>query len=223
LLAARRAVDATANHPSADNCPKERTVSPVVATLVVLAAVLPLIGIAVIISYNRFVIQRNLVVESWSQVDVELARRHDLIPNLVDTVKRYAAHERQVVAAVTEARTSATHARAHDGNDRHKRAVAENALTRAVAAIVTVAENYPQLRASENFLGLQHQLVNTEDRIAAGRRFHNGNVRALNTRVESVPSALVARAFGFTRASYFPLDDPSVRHTVPVDFGSAAQ
>jgi LemA protein len=193
----------------------------VAVVLLVVAGLVLLVGIGVAVSYNRFVRQRNLVRESWSQVDVELQRRHDLIPNLVEAVKGYAAHERQVLEAVTSARAAAETTRAQAGDDREQRAGVENALNRAVVALIGVAERYPDLRASENFLALQEELVDTEDRIAAGRRFYNGNVRALNTRVEAFPSALVARAFGFTTAAYFPLDDPGARAAVAVAFGHA--
>jgi len=188
----------------------------------VLLGIVVVIAIGLAVSYNRFVRQRNLVRESWQQVDVELQRRHDLIPNLVDTVKAYAAHERQVFDAVTQARAAAEQVRAQAGDDRARRADAENALSRAVTAVVAVAENYPQLKASQNYLALQEELVDTEDRIAAGRRFYNGNVRALNTRVEAFPSNLVANAFHFTTAEYFELEDPGARQAVRVDLGGPA-
>ena len=188
----------------------------------VLLGIVVVIAIGLAVSYNRFVRQRNLVRESWQQVDVELQRRHDLIPNLVDTVKAYAVHERQVFDAVTQARAAAEQVRAQAGDDRARRADAENALSRAVTAVVAVAENYPQLKASQNYLALQEELVDTEDRIAAGRRFYNGNVRALNTRVEAFPSNLVANAFHFTTAEYFELEDPGARQAVRVDLGGPA-
>lgn len=188
----------------------------------VLLGIVVVIAIGLAVSYNRFVRQRNLVRESWQQVDVELQRRHDLIPNLVDTVKAYAVHERQVFDAVTQARAAAEQVRAQAGDDRARRADAENALSRAVTAVVAVAENYPQLKASQNYLALQDELVDTEDRIAAGRRFYNGNVRALNTRVEAFPSNLVANAFHFTTAEYFELEDPGARQAVRVDLGGPA-
>ena len=172
--------------------------------LVIVGGVVLIVLLGLIVSYNRFVTQRNLIKESWSQVDVELQRRHDLIPNLVDTVKGYAAHERSVFEAVTAARTAAQRA----GDDRAARADAENTLNKAVTALVAVAENYPQLRASENFLQLQHELVDTEDRIAAGRRFYNGNVRALNIRVEAFPSNLVASVFHFDVGRVLPARRP---------------
>ena len=196
--------------------------SAVGIVLIVAGALVVIVALGLIVSYNRFVTQRNLVGESWSQVDVELQRRHDLIPNLVETVRGYAAHERQVFDAVTQARAQAEQARVVDGGDRARRADAENTLNRAVGRLVAVAESYPQLRANENFLALQAELVDTEDRIAAGRRFYNGNVRALNTRIEAVPSNLVANMFKFKQAAYFPLEDPAARAAIKVDFGGTA-
>lgn len=196
--------------------------SPTMVVLLTIVGVSAIIGIAVIVSYNRFVTQRNLIAESWRQIDVELQRRHDLIPNLVETVRGYATHERQVFEAVTSARADAENLHAQSA-DPTRRAEGENVLSKAVTAVVLVAENYPQLRANENYLALQRELVDTEDRIAAGRRFYNGNVRAFNVRVESVPSNLVASRFHFTVASYFPLDDPGARAAVTVDLGTSAQ
>ena len=184
--------------------------------LIVVGAVVVVLGLSLAVSYNRFVSQRNLVAESWSQVDVELQRRHDLIPNLVATVKGYAAHEQQTLSAVTEARVAAEQAKSADPDTR---ATAENQLTKAVGSLVAVAENYPDLKASTNYLQLQNELVDTEDRIAAGRRFYNANVRAINTRVEAFPSSLIAGWFHFSKATYFPLDDPAARHAVQVNLG----
>ena len=178
-----------------------------------------LIALGFVVSYNRFVRQRNLVQESWRQVDVELTRRHDLIPNLVETVKGYAAHERTVLEAVTDARTQAQ-AAATGGAGPAGQAQAENTLVRSLGGLFAVAENYPTLKADTNFLALQQQLGETEDRIAAGRRFYNGNVRALNTRIEAFPSSIVAGIGHFTKADYFQTDDPAVRAPVTVDFGS---
>lgn len=192
--------------------------------LIVVGAVVVLVLLGIVASYNRFVRQRNLVAESWRQVDVELQRRHDLIPNLVEVVRAYAAHERQVLETVARARAGAESARTEAADDRQRRASAENQLSAAVGAVVAVAESYPQLKADQNFLALQQELVDTEDRIAAGRRFYNGNVRALNTRVEAFPSNLVAGWFHIGTADYFPLDDPKARSAaaVRVDLGGSA-
>src|SRR6266498_2311138 len=164
-------------------------------TLAVVGGIVVLLLISLMVMYNRFVTQRNLVRESWRQIDVELQRRYDLIPNLIETVKGYAAHERGVLQAV-----------------------AEGALSGALSRLLVTVEAYPDLKANQNFVVLQQQLVETEDRIAAGRRFYNGNVRALNTRVESFPSNLVAGMFKFHAEEYFEVNDPTVRATPRVDF-----
>jgi LemA protein len=180
--------------------------------LVVVGLVL-LLALAIVVSYNRFVRQRNLVQESWKQVDVELRRRYDLIPNLIETVKGYAAHESGVIQAVTTARTAAEQA-----GTVAQQATAETALGRSLGGLFAVAENYPTLKADGNFLALQNQLAETEDRIAASRRFYNGNVRALNTRVEAFPSSVIASSFHFAKADYFEVEDPAVRAPVQVKF-----
>ena len=184
-----------------------------IVLLVLLAVVLVALvwGVA---TYNGFVRLRNLVQEAWRQIDVELHRRHDLIPNLVETVKGYASHERQTFEDVTRARNAA----ATPGATPAEQAAQEGVLTSALRQLFAVAEAYPQLRASENFMGLQAQLAETEDRIAAGRRFYNGNVRALNVRVESFPSSIVASTFGFRKAEYFEVSDPEVRAAPDVRF-----
>jgi len=188
----------------------------------IIIGVVVLLLLGVVASYNRFVRQRNLVQESWRQVDVELKRRHDLIPNLIETVKGYAAQERTVLQAVTDARASAVATSQAATSGVAAQAQAETVLGRALGGLLAVAENYPDLKSSQNFLSLQQQLAETEDRIAAARRFYNGNVRALNTRVESVPSSLVAAMFNFHKADYFELDDPAERAPVAVDFSSIA-
>ncbi|MDP3713387.1 MAG: LemA family protein [Mycobacteriales bacterium] len=183
--------------------------------LYVVLGVVALLALSVVVSYNRFVRQRNLVQESWRQVDVELRRRHDLVPNLVETVKGYAAHEKAVLTDVTAARAAAVAA----GGGVAASAVAESALAGSLRSLFAVAEAYPDLKAAGPFQQLAAQLAETEDRIAAGRRFYNGNVRALNTRVEAFPSSIVASLFGFSKAEYFEVEDPAVRAPVVVDFG----
>ena len=172
------------------------------------------VGVWLAVSYNRFVSLRNLVQEWGRQIDVQLKRRYDLIPNLVETVKGYAAHERGVFEAVTQARALA----ASPGSTPGQQAQQENMLTGALRQLFAVAEAYPDLKASTNFQQLQAQLAETEDRIAAGRRFYNGNVRGLNTRVESFPSNIVAKLFHFVRAEYFQADDPETRANPQVSF-----
>ena len=186
----------------------------------IIAAIVVVLFLAFIASYNRFVRQRNLVQESWRQVDVELGRRHDLIPNLVETVKGYATQERTVLQSVTEARTAAVQALQNQASGVTQQAQAETTLGRALNGLFAVAENYPDLKSSQNFLALQNELTDTEDRIAAARRFYNGNVRALNTRVEAFPSSVIASMFNFSKADYFEIDDPAVRAPVAVDFSS---
>ena len=182
--------------------------------IIVVVAVVVLFAIGVVVSYNRFISQRNLVQESWRQVDVELHRRYDLIPNLVSTVRAYATHERAVFAEVTRLRQLASE---RDG-DLAGRAQQESALSGALRQLFAVVENYPALKSNQNFLGLQQQLAETEDRIAAGRRFYNANVRAYNTRVEAFPSNLIASRFRFAKADYFEVEEAEVRAAPAVDF-----
>lgn len=180
--------------------------SPAAVTGLAVGLPVLVLGLYLLVSYNRFASQRALVEESWSQVDVELQRRHDLVPNLVRTVQGYAAHEAAVLERVTAARAAAE---AHRSDAPERRRPFEEELGGAVHGLVAVAEGYPDLKASASFLHLQQELTNTEDRIAAGRRFYNGNVRALNTRVRSVPSNLVASMFGFGTKDYFELSEPA--------------
>lgn len=187
---------------------------PLEIGLLVAIGVLLVVVLSVIVMYNRFVRQRTLVHESWGQTDVELTRRHDLIPNLVSTVQGYAAHERQVLETLTRAREDA---RAHQADDPKARETFEDRLGGAVDAVLARVEAYPDLKASDNFLQLQRQLTNTEDRIAAARRFYNGNVRAYNTRVRTFPSNLVASAFGFDLEQFFEIRDAAQRVAPPVD------
>ena len=158
-------------------------------------------------SHNRFVRLRNLVAESWRQVDVELVRRHELVPNLVEVVRGYAAHERAVLDRVAAIRARAVAPSPTVG----QQAGDEVALTDELRTLFAVGEGYPELRADRHFLALQQQLAETEDRIAAARRFYNGNVRALNTRVEMFPSSVVASLFRFGPAEYFLVDEVQVR------------
>jgi LemA protein len=182
-----------------------------VTALYVVVALVVLLALAVVVSYNRFVRQRNLVAESWRQVDVELTRRHDLVPNLVETVKGYAAHERTVLSNVVAARSAAVAAPTVPA-----KAEAETQLAGSLRGLFAVAEAYPDLKAAGPFQQLQAQLAETEDRIAAARRFYNGNVRALNTRVEAFPSSVVASLGHFEKADYFQTDDPASRAPVEV-------
>jgi LemA protein len=181
----------------------------IVLIVLVIAVVLWLV-----VSYNRLISLRNVVEESWRQVDVELHRRYDLIPNLVETVKGYAAHERGTFEAVTQARATAV----APGSTPAEQAQQENVLTGALRQLFAVAESYPDLKANQNFLELQRSLSDTEDRIAASRRFYNSNVRAFNTKIQSVPTNIVANTFNFKVADYFEVDDPNVRSAPRVQF-----
>ena len=180
---------------------------------IALAVIVVIIILWAIGAYNGLVGLRNLVQEAWRQIDVELQRRHDLIPNLVETVKGYATHERATLEAVTQARTAA----AAPGSSPAAQAAQENVLTQALGRLFAVAEAYPDLKANQNFMQLQQELTNTEDRIAAGRRFYNANVRTLNTRIETFPTMIVASVFGFHREEYFETED-SARQAPKVEF-----
>ena len=184
-----------------------------VIAAVVGGAVLLLV-LSIVVMYNRFVRQRTLIDESWGQIDVELTRRHDLIPNLVSTVQGYADHEREVLDNLTRAREAAT---AHKQDDPKQRERFEESLGIAVATVMARAEAYPELKASASFLQMQGELTNTEDRIAAARRFFNGNVRAYNTRVATFPSNLIASVFNFVRRDFFELTDPAARAVPTVE------
>ena len=179
-------------------------------TIYVTVGVIGLFLVLVVASYNRFVHQRQLIDNSWSNVDTELRRRYDLIPNLVEAVRAYAAHERATLEAVTAARAQAMQS---DGAP-EAQAGDENVLTGALRSLLAVSEAYPELQASQHFGDLQHELVMTENRIQAARRIYNGNVRDLNTRVESVPSNVVAKLFGFRRRPYVELDPAVAGATV---------
>ena len=176
-------------------------------------------------AYNRFVGHRNRIQESWRQVDVELNRRYELIPNLVETVRAFAAHERNTLAEITSLRTRAQGlARAEGGAaPSAERAQVEEQLSGAVSNLLVSVEAYPDLKSNVNFLELQRQLAETEDRIAAGRRFYNANVRDYNTRIESVPSNIIAGFAKFEKATYFEVNDPAVRQAPGVNFGEISQ
>ena len=179
--------------------------------------VLILIAVAgyVIGAYNGLVRARQMVQEAWSGIDVQLKRRADLIPNLVETVKGYASHEREALERVTEMRARAQNVPV---GDIQGRAAAEGMLSQALGRLLAVAEAYPDLKASQNFADLQRALETTEREIQMARRYYNGSVRELNTKVESFPSNLVAGQFGFAKADYFELEDPSDRQLPEVRF-----
>jgi LemA protein len=180
--------------------------------LYVAAGALVLIGVWIVATSNSFVRARNKVDESWSGIDVQLKRRHDLVPNLVETVKGYAQHERETLTAVTDARAEAVAA-----SEPASVARAEAKLTTALGGIRAVAEQYPELRASDNFQQLEAQLVQLENEIQAARRIYNANVQAYNTRIQVFPNSLVAGR-NFEPRAYFELDSPADREVPVVAF-----
>ena len=181
----------------------------------IIIAVIVLIALSAVGMYNGLIKLRNLVQEAWRQIDVELKRRHDLIPNLVETVKGYAAHEKGTFEGVMQARSAAM----SGGQSPAAAAQSEGVLSQALGRLFAVAEAYPDLKANANFLALQQELTSTEDRIASGRRYYNANVRELNTKVETVPSNFVAGMFNIGREEYFEVEGGK-REVPGVSFGS---
>jgi len=184
--------------------------------ILIVLIVIAVIAMFVIGMYNRLVTLRQRVREAWSDIDVQLKRRHDLIPNLVETVKGYAAHESGVFENVTKARAAAISA-GQTGTPAD-RAAAENQLTAALKTVFAVAENYPQLQAVQEFKDLSENLTATEDKIAFARRFYNGNVRDYNTSLQTFPTNILAGMFGFTPEQYFELADATEREVPQVKF-----
>ena len=182
--------------------------------LLITLGVIVLFGLWAVGVYNGLVKLRNLVQEAWRQIDVELTRRHDLIGNLVETVKGYAAHERGTLEDVIRARSAAM----APGQSPAQQAESENMLSQALGRLIAVAEAYPDLKANANFTALQQELTNTEDRIASARRYYNATVRDLNTKVETFPSTILAGMFTIGRAEYFEAEGEQ-REPVRVDFG----
>ncbi len=180
--------------------------------LYVLIAVV-LIALYLVSVYNRLVVSRNRIDNAWSQIDVQLRRRYDLIPNLVETVKGYATHEREVFERVTQARASAIAA-----NNVKDQGQAENILTQALRSVFAVAENYPQLRATENFQQLQEELSGTESKISFARQFYNDTVLRYNNARQAFPSVIVANMFNFGAREYFELEEEGARQPVAVKF-----
>jgi LemA protein len=194
-----------------------------ITVIIILLVIVAIIALVAMGSYNGFVKSRNLIQESWRQVDVELNRRYELIPNLVETVRAYAAHERNTLEDVTRLRNQAQQVSQREGAlPSQERADVEEALTGAVRNLIVSVEAYPDLKSNQNFLELQRQLADTEDRIAAGRRYYNANVRVYNTKLESVPSNIIANMFKFQRATYFEVNEPAVRQAPDVNFGEIA-
>ena len=182
--------------------------------LIVVVAIVVIAVLYYIAKRNSIIASRNRVDESWSGIDVQLKRRHDLVPNLVETVKGYAAHESQVFEKVTQARAEAMSAQGVADT-----AKAEQGLTGALVGLRAVAENYPQLRATENFQQLSRNLSELEDEIQASRRIYNSNVQSYNTSIQQFPGSIIANQGGFTAREYFEIEDAADREPVSVSFG----
>lgn len=187
-------------------------------TLYIVLGAAVLLGLWLIATYNGLITNRNQVDEAWSDIDVQLKRRYDLIPNLVETVKGYAKHEKSAFENVTKARSAAMGAKSPE-----MREEAENQLSGALKTLFAVAEAYPELKANENFKALQDELSDTENKIQAARRFYNGTVRDFNIKVEVFPTNLIAQMLGFAKRPFFELDAEeaeAVKKPVKVDFNS---
>ncbi|KKT80726.1 MAG: LemA family protein [Parcubacteria group bacterium GW2011_GWF2_44_8b] len=182
----------------------------------IILAVIALVVLWIIFAYNGFVRLINRAKEAWADIDVQLKRRYDLIPNLVNTVKGYAKHESSAFENVTKARAAAMGA-----GTLAEKGQAENILTGALKSIFAIAEAYPDLKANQNFLELQRELTDTENKIQAARRFYNTNIRDLNTKVESFPNNIIASVFRFSQMEFFELEETSARGPVEVKFPDA--
>ncbi len=181
--------------------------------LIILLLIIAVVAVAAVGVYNGLIIARNRCDNSWAQVDVQLRRRYDLIPNLVETVKGYAKHEREVFEKVTQARTSAINA----GTVKDQ-AQAENMLNGALKTLFAVAENYPELKANQNFLQLQEELSGTESKIAYARQFYNDMVMKFNQKQQVFPASIIANMFGFKEKEYFEIEEPAAKEPVKVSF-----
>ncbi len=175
--------------------------------------VLGILALYLIGLFNRLVVLRNRAQEAWSDIEVQLKRRYDLIPNLVQTVKGYASHEKGVFEKVTQARSAAMGAQGMEA-----KAEAENMLSSTLKSLFAVSESYPELKASENFLELQKELRDTEDKVQASRRFYNTNVRDLNIALEKFPTNMIAPSFSFKKMEFFEVADAAQRQTPKVEF-----
>lgn len=176
--------------------------------IIIVAVILWIVAV-----YNGLVTLKNRTDEAWSDIDVQLKRRYDLIPNLVNTVKGYATHERELFEKVTQAR-----AQAMGAQNPEQKSQAENMLSGTLKSLFAVAENYPQLKANENFLELQRELADTENKIQAARRFYNGNVRDFNIKIETFPDVLIAKQLGYIKREFFGLENAAEKEPVQVKF-----
>jgi LemA protein len=181
--------------------------------LYIILGIIIIVAVWFVAVYNGLVRKRNRAKEAWSDIDVQQKRKYNLIPNLVNTVKGYASHERELFENVTKARASAMGA-----TGTTEKAQAENMLTGALKTLFAVSENYPQLKASANFVELQRELRDTEDKVQASRRFYNGNVRDLTIKIETFPSNIVANMFGFKKMELFELNEEAQRAVPNVNF-----
>ncbi len=181
--------------------------------LVIILVLVALVAFYAVGIYNRLVKLKNLVAEAWSGIDVQLKKRYDLIPNLVETVKGYAAHEKETFENVTKARAAAQQATTVEGQQ-----AAEKNLSGALMNLIAVAERYPDLKANTNFLELQNMLAVVEGDIEKSRRYYNGNVREQNTLIESFPSNIIANMFNFVKSAFFELDNPAHKENPLVKF-----
>lgn len=188
--------------------------SPAVIGLIVVGGLALLILLWVAGMYNGLIRLRNACEESWSGIDTELRRRYDLIPNLVNTVKGYAKHERETLEKVIQARNTAY----NNHGSPESQAKDENMLTGALRQLFAIAEAYPDLKANQNFVELQQELTNTEDRIQRSRRFYNANVRDLNNKIEMFPSNIIAGMFGFAKKEFFEIEEAAAKQPVKVEF-----
>jgi LemA protein len=175
-----------------------------VVALIIVVALVVLIGLYLVVSYNGLVSLRNRIENAWAQIDVQLRRRYDLIPNLVETVKGYASHERETLDAVVTARNAGMNA-----SSPHDQAAAENQITGALKSLFALSEAYPDLKANQNFAQLQEELTGTEGRIAYARQFYNDTVYRYNTKIQSFPQNVIANSFRFREREYFQADDES--------------
>lgn len=180
---------------------------------IIIVIILVLFVLWIVLTYNRLVALKNRIDNAWSQIDVQLKRRYDLIPNLVNTVKGYVKHERETLNELTKARANLIR-----GDSLAKKAEASDIVTNALKTIFAVAENYPDLKANQNFLQLQEELSGTESKIAYSRQFYNDSVLGLNQKIQQFPSNIIARLFNFAEREYFQIEAQAERKPVKVSF-----
>ena len=185
-------------------------------TLLIITGVIAIFLLWIVSIYNSLIKLKTRTEEAWSDIDVQLKRRYDLIPNLVETVKAYAQHERETLENVIKARNEAMSMQ--NSSDIAGKLQAENNLSSTLKSIFALSENYPDLKANQNFLELQKELSDTENKIQAARRFYNGNVRDFNTKIQVFPSNIIAKMFGFTNRSFFEIEEAAQKENVKVEF-----